>query len=203
MENREQEILTELENLRRDYNDLKKELEKNERLNESRIKESIGKNLRSINNKRWISIPAGIMAICLLVPLSQRMGFRLPFTIISIAWIGGMVLGKLLEFFERSNLDRMSGSSTQEFLREIRRRRDTQLRRARFNFTLFAIWVGYFLAECVHTGMPRESLLSIIGGIAIGAIVGLSLGIRTHNRILGEYEEIILELENLETEKTS
>lgn len=93
-------------------------------------------------------------------------------------------------------VDLLSGKSTQIFLAEIKKRKEAQFRWLRINFSLFLLWLGYFIGECIHSGMEKDTLIPIIAGAVTGAVIGLTAGLRMHNRIIGAYEGIILELEN-------
>lgn len=197
MKNEEFTISEELEQMRRQYAQLKERLDKQEIINEKLIRESIRKNLRIVNSKIWISIAAGIMAIALIPVVSFEFGFRTPFIIISIVWMLSMVTGNLIR--NRSlSIDRLTGESTQIFLAEIKRRKKVQFRWMRINFALFFLWMGYFIGECIHSGMDRHILVPLIAGAVTGAAIGLAVDIMLHNRIIGAYEGIILELENQE-----
>lgn len=190
-------ISEELEQMRSQYADLKARLEKQEITNEKLIRESIRKDLRIVNTKVWVSTMAGIIAVTSLPTLSMNLGLRLPFIVISIVWIVSMIAGNIIRN-RRLSADRLSGESTRQFLDEVKKRKSVQFRWVRINISLFVLWIGYFIGECIHTGMDRTTLIMIISGAATGALIGLAVGLRMHNRIIGAYEGIILELENPE-----
>lgn len=195
MKNEEFTVSEELEQMRKDYAQLKARLERQEITNEKLIRETIRKSLRMVNDKKWVSLAAGIMAVPLIAALSMHLGLRPAFTIISIVWIVGMVAGNLIRNRNLS-LDSTSGESVRDFVDEIKRRKDSQFRWVRVNFSIFVLWAAYFAAECFRTGMSREMLIPIVAGMAVGMVLGLVIGLRMHNRIIGAYEGIILELEN-------
>lgn len=201
MKNEEFTVSEELEQMRKEYAELKARLERQEITNEKLIRETIRKSLRMVNDKKWVSLAAGIMAVPLIATLSMHLGLRPAFTIISIVWIVGMVAGNLVRNRNLS-LDSVSGEPVRDFVDEIKRRKDSQFRWMRVNFSIFVLWVAYFAAECIHTGMSREMLIPIVAGMVAGMVLGLVIGLRMHNRIIGAYEGIILELENPDAAET-
>lgn len=197
MENQETNINLELEELRREYSSLKQEIAKQNTLNEKLIMNSIRKDLRAITSKRYMSIGAALIGIPLIIIISLELDFRLPFIIISAIWMLAMCIGNLIRFSNLS-IDSLSASTTQSFLEEMKKRKTGQFRWIRINFSIMVLWVGYFIGELIHTGLPKDELAPIIGGCVLGLAIGLTIGFRVHNRIIGAYEGIILELENPE-----
>lgn len=195
MKNEENAMSEELDQLRLQYTELKARIERQEITNEKLIMESIRKDLRLVNSKTWISCMAGIMAILTVPMVSFRFGLRTPFIIISIVWLICMVTGNIIRNRNISP-DLLSGESTQKFLEAIKKRKKVQFRWIQINLSLFVLWLGYFIGECIHSGMDRETLIPIIAGALTGAVIGLAAGLRIHNRIIGAYEGIIIELEH-------
>lgn len=197
MENQETNINLELEELRREYSTLKQEIAKQNTLNEKLIMSSIRKDLRAITSKKYMSIMAAFIAIPLIIILSLDLDFRLPFIIISVAWMLAMCVGNFIRFSNLS-IDSLFSSTTQTFLEEMKRRKTGQFRWVRIHFSLMILWVGYFIGELIRTGLPKDEFLPMIGGCVLGLAIGLTIGLKVHNRIIGAYEGIILELENPE-----
>lgn len=201
MTNEQFTISEELEQLRTEYAELKSRLDKQEITNEKLIRESIRKDLRLVHTKTLVSLIAGIAALGIIPLLSLHFNLSLTFMIISIVWMLGMVIGNFIRNREIS-CDSISGESTQAFLAEIKKRKKNQFRWIRVNYSIFLIWVAYFIAECFRSGMAKEMLLPLVSGIVAGALLGSLLGLRMHNRIIGAYEGIILELENPEAARS-
>ena len=197
MENQETNINLEFEELRREYSTLKQEIAKQNTLNEKLIMSSIRKDLRAITSKKYMSIMAAFIAIPLIIILSLDLNFRLPFIIISVTWMLAMCVGNFIRFSNLS-IDSLFSSTTQTFLEEMKQRKTGQFRWVRIHFSILVLWVGYFIGELIHTGLPKDELLPMIGGCVLGLAIGLTIGLKVHNRIIGAYEGIILELENPE-----
>lgn len=198
MTHEEMNISSELEQLRNDYAQLKKDLDRQEITNERLIRASIRKDLRFIDRKKWMGIPAFIAVAALMPYLSREIGLRMPFVIVTIVW---MAILAVLNFIRMGGLDdkMMSMLSTQEFVREIKKRKQQQFRWLQVNVPLLLLWIGYFVGECIHADLPEEFLYSLLGGMGTGLIIGGIAGMRIHNRIVGIYEGIILQLEDTET----
>lgn len=198
MTHEEMNISSELEQLRNDYAQLKKDLDRQEITNEKLIRASIRKDLRFIDRKKWMGIPAFIVIAALMPYLSREIGLRMPFVIVTMVW---MAILAVLNFIRMGGLDdkMMSMLSTQEFVREIKKRKQQQFRWLQVNVPLLLLWIGYFVGECIHADLPEELLYSLLGGMGTGLIIGGIAGMRIHNRIVGIYEGIILQLEDTET----
>lgn len=198
MTHEEMNISSELEQLRNDYAQLKKDLDRQEITNERLIRASIRNDLRFIDRKKWMGIPAFVAVAALMTYLSREIGLRMPFVIVTMVW---MAILAVLNFIRMGGLDdkMMSMLSTQEFVREIKKRKQQQFRWLQVNVPLLLLWIGYFVGECIHADLPEEFLYSLLGGMGTGLIIGGIAGMRIHNRIVGIYEGIILQLEDTET----
>lgn len=197
MTNEEMNIAHELEQLRKDYAQLKQELGKQEITNERLIRESIRKDLSFIDKKKWIGIPAIIIVAVLMPYISKELGLRTTFVIITIVWIAILAIANFIRMngmYERL----ISMMPTQEFLKRIKKQKQQQFRWFQINIPLLFLWVGYFIGECIHANLPQEILYSLLGGLITGLVIGGTIGLRMHNRIIGIYEGIILQLENPE-----
>ena len=197
MTNEEMNIAHELEQLRKDYAQLKQELGKQEITNERLIRESIRKDLSFIDKKKWIGIPAIIIVAVLMPYISKELGLRTSFVIITIVWIAILAIANFIRMngmYERL----ISMMPTQEFLKRIKKQKQQQFRWFQINIPLLFLWVGYFIGECIHANLPQEILYSLLGGLITGLVIGGTIGLRMHNRIIGIYEGIILQLENPE-----
>lgn len=197
MKENEFDAYEELEQIRTEYAALKERLDKQEIINEKHVLDSIRKDLRAVRAKKWLSLPAGIIALVFLPSVSLDLGLRTSFIVISVVWMLFMVVGNLIRV-RRLDIEQHSGESTKVFLTEIKKRKARQFRWVRINMSLFVVWLGYFIGECIRTGMDKSILIPLITGAAAGAITGIAIGLRMHNRIIGIYEGIILELENLD-----
>lgn len=197
MTNEEMNIAHELEQLRKDYAQLKQELGKQEITNERLIRESIRKDLSFIDKKKWIGIPAIIIVAVLMPYISKELGLRTSFVIITIVWIAILAI---VNFITMNGMDErlISMMPTQEFLKRIKKQKQQQFRWFQINIPLLFLWVGYFIGECIHANLPQEILFSLLGGLITGLVIGGTIGLRMHNRIIGIYEGIILQLENPE-----
>lgn len=197
MTNEEMNITHELEQLRKDYAQLKQELGKQEITNERLIRESIRKDLSFIDKKKWIGIPAIIIVAVLMPYISKELGLRTSFVIITIVWIAILAI---VNFIRMNGMDErlISMMPTQEFLKRIKKQKQQQFRWLQINIPLLFLWVGYFIGECIHANLPQEILYSLLGGLITGLVIGGTIGLRMHNRIIGIYEGIILQLENPE-----
>lgn len=188
--------MEDLEQIKKDYSELKEKFQKVEMDKEKLLRQSIRKDINFINQKKWISFFAGIIAIVGVSLLTWQFGLRLPFLIVSVVWMLVEMVAK--ECDRDLDIDSISGESTQTFIKEIKKRKEKQFRWFRIHVPLFVIWVGYFFGECLHAGMPKREMIPLLAGITIGAIIGLIVAFRIHNRLIGTYENILFDMENPE-----
>lgn len=190
-------ISRDLEQLRNDYAKLKMELGRQEITNERLIRESIRKDLKFIDKKKWIGVPAFLLISMLMPYLQHEIGLRMPFVVATIVMMGVLAIANFvrLSAFDGNLVSMMS---TQEFLGKIKKQKQQQFNWIKITFPVLAIWVGCFVGECLHADLPKEILYSLFGGLTTGLVIGIILGFRMHNRIIGIYEGIILQLEHPE-----
>lgn len=197
MTNEEMNISRDLEQLRNDYAKLKMELGRQEITNERLIRESIRKDLKFIDKKKWIGVPAFLLISMLMPYLQHEIGLRMPFVVATIVMMGVLAIANFvrLSAFDGNIVSMMS---TQEFLGKIKKQKQQQFNWIKITFPVLAIWVGCFVGECLHADLPKEILYSLFAGLTTGLVIGIILGFRMHNRIIGIYEGIILQLEHPE-----
>ena len=186
MQNEEMNLSKELEQMKLEYDSLKTRLEKQEIINEELILASIRKDLRLVNAKRIISLACGSLALVLVSIVA--------FVLASVAFIVYMVASNYIRNGNMS-VDALRGEPIKRFLEEVKIRKQNQFRWFRINLCLFILWVGAFVGSCFKAGLEKESLVPVIIGIGVGALIGLVCGFKVHNKIIGIYEGIILELE--------
>lgn len=199
MTNEEINISSELEQLRNDYAQLKKELDKQEITNKILIQESIRKNLRFIDKKKWLGIPAFLIVAGFMPYLAQEIGLRMPFVIVTVVIIAFSAIANFIRM-SRVDANLVSMMSTQEFLKRIKKQKKLQFRWIQFTIPVLLLWIGYFVGECLYANLPKEVLYPLLGGMATGLVIGGAIGISMHNKIIGIYEGIILQLENPEAD---
>lgn len=197
MTNEEMNISRELEQLRNDYTKLKSVLDRQEITNERLIMESIRKDLGFVGRKKWAGVPAFLAVVALMPYLSREIGLRTPFMIATIVMMAVLAIAN---FIRMSGLDDnlVSMMSTQEFVKQIKKRKQQQFNWIKTTIPMLFLWTGCFVGECLHTDLPEEILFSLLCGLATGMIIGGIIGLHIHNRIVGIYEGIILQLENPE-----
>ena len=197
MDNQELNLAEEFKQLQMQYNTLKEEVDRQNTINEKFILSSIRKNMRIINSKSMISLIAGVIAAPGIVLFSLKLGLSSTFIIISAVWMLTLIVGDWI-MNRHLDIDSLSSGTLQSFVAEMKKRKSTHFKWIRIHFPVFIIWVGCFIGECFRVGMAKEMLIPVTCGICAGAIIGMIIGIRMHNMIIGAYEGIILELENPE-----
>lgn len=187
----------ELEQLRSQYNDLKARLDEQEIINSRLIRESIRKGLDYVQRKKWLSLAVALIVIPNIYFLAEECGFRPLFTVVSIVFITAMTVVNFI-CDGKNDVRELAGDNVKDFLRKVKQRKKSQFRRVQIFYPLAIVWAGYFVGECIHAGMEPMVTVCMIAGIVVGLLVGSIWGFSMHNRIIGIYEGIILELEHPE-----
>ena len=68
----------------------------------------------------------------------------------------------------------------------------------KYGLPSLVIWLGLLIWQItVNTDISRHELYGIIGGIAIGLIIGVSLGLKNRRDILSGTDELLEQIEEL------
>ncbi len=186
----------EMNEMRQQMSILKKKLEKQEIVNEKLIRQSMRKNMRSINRTNLI-----LTAICILmVPYSywvfyMMQGFSLSF------WIGTSIFmlicaGATIWNSRRLNSSDLMSGDLLEARKNVAsaKRFDTQW--LLFGLPLALLWLAWFGYEVYRVNGPDDMMPLLLGG-SFGAVIGLICGFRIYFKTQRQYQEIIDQIEDL------
>lgn len=194
----ELKMTAELEQLHREYAELKSMLDKQEIANEQSLKASVRKkvgSLKRLYGKKWIHLALIPFVAATFYYMHVSLGMRLSFVIVSIAFYLGLVIWNFVSTPE-VDMDAMLDLSIQDFVQEVKKKKQNQFKNFRLRFGLVFIWIAYLIGECIHASMG-EMMLPFLIGAASGAVIGLCIAVRLHNRIIGIYEDVLADLSNL------
>jgi hypothetical protein len=186
----------ELDEMRQQMNILKKKLEKQEIVNDKLIRQSMRKNMRSINRKNLLltllaifMIPYSYWAFCHLND------FSLAF------WIGTSIFMLICAGAQIYNGHKLYGtdlmqSNLMDVQREAARAKKFDTQWLFFGIPMALLWIGWFAYEVYRVNGPDDMLPLLIGG-GVGGVVGLIAGMNIYYKMQRQYQEIIDQIEEL------
>ena len=186
----------EMNEMRQPMNILKKKLEQQEIVNEKLIRQSMRKNMRSINRRNFILTAIAI----LMVPYSywvfyKMVGFSMAF------WIGTsifMLICAGANIWNNRNLNSsslMSGDLL-EARKNVARAKKFDTQWLLFGIPAVLLWLAWFVYEVYRVNGPDDMMPLLLGG-GFGGVIGLICGFRIYYKTQRQYQEIIDQIEDL------
>ena len=180
----------ELDDLRRQINDLKDKVDQQGRLNEGLVKKAIQSKMRGVHG---IIIKLAILAV-LFVPfyimLKYQVGLSWPLTIFTIVFLLASVTSDF--FINRMDVSHM-GDDLVETANKLAKMKKNRVIGQRIGIGIAVLWLiwfcyEYFMLNSAHG--PEVAWGSIIG-IVVGAVVGGLIGIRIFNKMQRANDDMI------------
>lgn len=188
---------TQFEDMRQQLNTLKKKLGEQEIVNDRLIRRSMKNEAGKIALRYDI-----IIALCLImIPFTycifvMNLGLSLAF------WIGTsifMLVCAGATYYNRQNVvnsDMMSNNLI-EVGRKMARAKKFDANWLFIGIPAVIIWLGWLVWELYQ--QDAEAARYNLYGVVIGAAIGTAIGIKIHTKSLHQYQEIIDQIEDLET----
>jgi len=191
----------EFEDMRQQMAALKMKLEKQEIVNDRIIRQSMKRNVSSINRRYYAIMALGLFMIpygyWVFVKLS---GFSIAF------WIGTslfMLLCVVATYINGKDLrdDNIMQNDLLEARRKVARAKKLDSQWLLIGIPLAVLWLMWFLLEGTSNSNP-EGLGSLpnnplVWGGIVGAAIGAIIGFKIHLKTQRQYQEIIDQIENL------
>lgn len=197
MENENINESEELKMLREQYSEAKEHLSGKDDIDEELIRNSIRNDLNYINRNKWICV--FLLPIIFWAILYYEAGPRVKLLTAIMAILTLLIITvRFIIESRRAKIIRLEGKPTSEFLQEVKKQEKAQFRSFNYSLAGFILLFGVVLAECIASN-GRLIILGCV--VVIAAILCMRYIYRLHNRIIGIYEGIILELENPEAAK--
>ncbi len=156
--------------------------------------EAVRNELKAVKAKNWTLFTGCICALGLLPPLAMNVGMSPRFIAISIVFLVCLAVRFLIRNKDLS-LEKKEGQGSRQFLDTVRRKKKGQFRWFGICLILFCLWLGYFIGSCISAEWSTGVTILTIAVVLACAIAGLISEIRTHNRVIGIYESLILGME--------
>ncbi|MBO7608942.1 MAG: hypothetical protein J6S96_01900 [Muribaculaceae bacterium] len=186
----------ELEAMRQQLNVLKDKLDKQEIVNDSFIRNSMKKNVSSINRRNYVimavglfMIPYGYWAFVSLSGLS--IAFWIATCVLMLASVGAT-------FYNTRKIrdPHFMKNDLMEVRREMARAKKFDSNWLLIGLIMVLIWFAWFVYE-IYLKLGREGMMPLVISGTIGAILGLIIGLKLHYKTQHQYQEIIDQIEDL------
>ena len=190
----------ELDDLRRQINDLKNKVDQQGRLNEDLVKKTIQSKMRGVHS---IIVKLAILVVLLIpfyIMLKYQIGLSWPITIFTIVFLIASVTSDY--FINRMDVSHM-GDDLVETANKLVKMKKNRVIGQRIGIGVAVIWLAWFVYEYFKlnsvygTGVAWGS----IAGIIVGAIVGGLIGLRIFNKMQRTNDEMIDQINELTREQ--
>ena len=184
---------SELETMRAQIALLKDKLDKETIVSEKLLRDTMRHKARTINNNAWISVVASIFVIFWALTFLPSEGFSWWFT-------GATILMMLVcDFFtwkyhKDVNAKTMSGDLL-TVAKVMKQLRDNYKKWLKYSIAIIVVWFVWFAVEyCIQLSDWRVAVIMIVA-LLIGLAIGGFIGLKMHNAVIRNAEEIISQIE--------
>lgn len=193
--------MNELNEMREQLATLKKQLNTQEIINDRLIKEAMGRKLSALNNSAiWICI------VCLvMIPFGyfnfQRIGHSMAFCIATSALFLICFIVTIVSHYRIHKRDIFSGNLVTVY-QEVARLKKIYKSWHYWSIPMLIVWFGWLEYE-IYINQANEditALLMISASGIFGGIIGGIIGLRIHKRTLRTADDLLRQIEELQSE---
>lgn len=184
---------SELETMRAQIALLKEKLDKETIVSEKLLRDTMRHKARTINTNAWVSVGASIFVIIWALAYIPKEGFSW--------WFAGATVLMMLvcDFFtwkyhKDVNAKTMSGDLL-TVAKVMKQLRDNYKKWLKYSIAMISVWFVWLSAEfCIQLNDWRLSLILIVI-LLISLAIGGFIGLKMHNSVIRNAEEIIQQIE--------
>ena len=184
----------ELETMRAQIALLKEKLDKETIVSEKLLRDTMRHKARTINTNAWISVAASIFVIIWALAYIPKEGFSW--------WFAGATVLMMLvcDFFtwkyhKDVNAKTMSGDLL-TVAKVMTQLRDNYKKWLKYSIAMISVWFVWLSAEfCIRLNDWKLALIMIVA-LLIGLVIGGFIGLKMHNSVIRNAEEIIKQIED-------
>jgi len=184
---------SELETMRAQIALLKEKLDKETIVSDKLLRDTMRHKARTINANAWVSVGASVFVIFWALTTVPSMGF-------SWWFVGATILMMLVcDFFtwkyhKDVNAKTMSGDLL-TVAKVMKQLRDNYKKWLKYSIAMISVWFVWLSAEfCIQLKDWKLALIMIIA-LLVGLSVGAFIGLKMHNAVIRNAEEIIQQIE--------
>jgi amino acid transporter len=192
-------MYNELESMKAQMDLLKKKLERQEIVKEQHLRKAIKGKLNEINGIAVRMMVAGVFALVCNVLLLNHFGYSLYLQAGTFAMIAFSVIATYVQHRKLLEARELSADLLKETfeLVKLKRRYAQWLWLA---MPMVALWVSFLVYETFYVIPVKELAVSLVTGIAVGAVIGFIAGLRIHFRTLKKIDEMLARIDEIRSE---
>ena len=187
----------ELDDLRRQINDLKNKVDQQGRLNEDLIKKAIQGKMRSVHHIIIVLAILALFSIPLYISLEYQLGLSWPLVIFTIVSLLASVTSDY--FINRMDVSHM-GDDLVETANKLVKMKKNRILGQRIGIGVAILWLIWFCYEYYVKNLSQASIEAAWGGvigILVGALIGGIIGVHLFNKMQRANDEIIDQINEL------
>ena len=192
-------MYNELESMKAQMDLLKKKLERQEIVKEQHLRKAIKGKLNQINGIAVRMMVAGVFALVYNVLMLNHFGYSSYLQAGTFAMIAFSVIATYVQHRKLLEARELSADLLKETfeLVKLKRRYAQWLWLA---MPMVALWVSFLVYETFYVIPVKELAVSLVTGIAVGAVIGFIAGLRIHFRTLKKIDEMLARIDEIRSE---
>lgn len=192
-------MYNELESMKAQMDLLKKKLERQEIVKEQHLRKAIKGKLNQINGIAVRMMVAGVFALVYNVLMLNYFGYSPYLQAGTFAMIAFSVIATYVQHRKLLEARELSADLLKETfeLVKLKRRYAQWLWLA---MPMVALWVSFLVYETFYVIPVKELAVSLVTGIAVGAVIGFIAGLRIHFRTLKKIDEMLARIDEIRSE---
>ena len=190
----------ELDDLRRQINDLKNKVDQQGRLNEELVKKTIQSKMRGVHG---MIIKLGVLAVVSIpfyIMMKYQLGLSWPLIIFTILFLLASVTSDF--FINRMDVSHMGDDLVETANKLVKMKRNRVIGQ-RIGIGIAIIWLAWFCYEYfkLNSAYGPEAAWGSIAGIIFGALIGGFIGLHMFNKMQRANDEMIDQINELTHER--
>ncbi len=191
----------ELDDLRRQINELKNKVDQQGRLNEDLVKKAIQGKMRKLHhNLFWYCLILGLIVPFMIWDFIES-GMSWPFIIFTIVIFAASFIAEY--FINRMKISNM-GNDIVETASKLIQMKQNRKKQLTIGFCAIAIWIPWYFYEIyksaateIESSSMTSFLIIVIISMLIGGAIGLAIGLNFYRKMQRTNDEMIDQIKEL------